>query len=284
MQLITTIEALQTILTTWHQHNESVGLVPTMGYLHEGHQSLIHTAHEQNAHVVVSDFVNPTQFAPEEDLDKYPRDLQHDQEMAANAGADILFAPSVAELYPEGFNAYVKVGDVTTVLEGDRRPIHFQGVTTIVTKLINLVQPDNIYFGQKDAQQVVVIKKMVRDLNVPVNVSVCPIVREADGLAKSSRNVYLSDEERQAAVSLSQSLQLAKTALNDGQRTVDDLTQLINQRLTAEPLAQIDYIAIVDPNTLTSLTKIDHAALILLAVKIGRTRLIDNLLWQEADA
>lgn len=282
MQLITTIDTLQTVLATWHQNNETVGLVPTMGYLHEGHQSLIQAAHAQNAHVVVSDFVNPTQFAPEEDLAKYPRDLQHDQEMAASAGADILFAPSVAELYPEGFNAYVKVGDVTTVLEGDRRPIHFQGVTTIVTKLINLVQPKNIYFGQKDAQQVVVIKKMVRDLNVPVNVTVCPIVREADGLAKSSRNVYLSTEERQAAVSLSQSLQRAKAALADGQRTASDITTLIKQRLTAEPLAQIDYVAVVDTKTLAPLDKIEHAALILLAVKIGRTRLIDNLLWQEA--
>lgn len=284
MQLITTIETLQTILTTWHQHNEAVALVPTMGYLHEGHQSLIRAAREQNAHVVVSDFVNPTQFAPEEDLEKYPRDLQHDQEKAASAGADILFAPSVTELYPDGFNTYVKVGDVTTVLEGERRPIHFQGVTTIVTKLINIIQPQTIYFGQKDAQQVVVIKKLVQDLNIPVQVTVCPIIREKDGLAKSSRNVYLSAEERQAAVSLSQSLRLAQNALTNGQDSVRDIINLIQQRLDAEPLAQIDYIEVVDANTLRPLTKVAQPALILLAVKVGRTRLIDNLLWQGANA
>ncbi|MCP9313881.1 pantoate--beta-alanine ligase [Liquorilactobacillus satsumensis] len=281
MQLITTIENLQTILSSWHQKNEQIALVPTMGYLHEGHQSLIRTAHQQNAHVVVSDFVNPTQFAPEEDLEKYPRDLQQDQQKAAEAGADILFAPNVAELYPDKFNTYVKVDDVTKVLEGDRRPIHFQGVTTIVTKLINLVQPQNIYFGQKDAQQVVVIKKMVRDLNIPVKVKVCPIVREKDGLAKSSRNVYLSAKERQAAVSLSQALRIAETALKDGQHTASEIIRIIKHRLNAEPLAQIDYVSVVDAQTLISLDRIEQPALILLAVRIGETRLIDNLLWQE---
>ena len=281
MQTITKIAELQEKLNSWHKKSESIALVPTMGYLHEGHQSLIRKAYEQNDHVVVSVFVNPTQFAPEEDLEKYPRDLRHDQLKAETAGANILFTPSVTELYPMNFNSYVKVGDVTEVLEGLTRPIHFQGVTTIVTKLLHIVQPQMIYFGQKDAQQLVVIKKMVRELNFSVKVIGCPIIREEDGLAKSSRNIYLSPSERQAAVSLSQSLKLAKAALINGQRTSHKLIKIIVQRLEAEPLAEIDYVKVVDTQTLKAIDRIDQTALILLAVKIGKTRLIDNLLYQK---
>jgi pantoate--beta-alanine ligase len=281
--VITTIADLQARLSSWRTAGQSVGLVATMGYLHEGHQSLIRQAAADNDKVVVSIFVNPTQFAPDEDLETYPRDLVQDQARSQEAGADLIFAPTAAELYPTGYTTFVTTAGVSEQLEGKARPTHFRGVTTIVAKLFNLVQPDRAYFGQKDAQQVAVLQQMVRDLNYPLTLVVCPIVREADGLAKSSRNAYLDEAQRAQAVCLSQALQVAKEEVANGQRQTAPLITAMQAVITAQPLAKIDYIAIVDPMTLVPLTQIDQEALILLAVYIGQTRLIDNHKLQVED-
>jgi len=256
-----------------------IGLVPTMGYLHEGHAQLIRRARQECGLVVASVFVNPTQFGPREDLDKYPRDLPRDLEVAGAAGADLVFAPGVAEVYPEGYCTYVEVRGLSEVLCGASRPGHFRGVTTVVTKLFNMVGPDRAYFGQKDYQQTVVIRRMVQDLNLPVEVVVVPTVREPDGLAMSSRNVYLSPAERQAAAILPRTLALAEAALQRGERDGLRLQGLLRESLRAEPLAQLDYIAVADPDTLTPLERIEGRVLVALAVTIGRTRLIDNALF-----
>jgi pantoate--beta-alanine ligase len=256
-----------------------VGLVPTMGYLHAGHLSLVEQARNECDLVVVSIFVNPTQFGPTEDLSRYPRDEARDLQFLESAGVDWVFLPTAEEIYPSGFQTYVEVREVTTVLEGAARPGHFAGVATVVAKLFNLVQPGVAYFGQKDAQQIVVIRRMVRDLNFPVDLVVGMTIREPDGLALSSRNVYLDPAERQAALVLSRALRAAHDLWDAGERDGERLRAAMRAVLAAEPLAQPDYVSIADLDTLAELEAIapDQGALASLAVRIGRgTRLIDN--------
>ncbi|MGM0169566.1 pantoate-beta-alanine ligase [Enterococcus sp. AZ135] len=281
METVESIEKTRTKIKYWRQLGQSVGLVPTMGYLHEGHQSLIEKAVKENDHVVVSIFVNPTQFAPNEDLASYPRDLEKDQELCEKAGVRLIFHPEPQEMYPAGFNTYVAAYGTTEVLEGASRPIHFRGVTTVVLKLLQIVQPDRVYFGQKDAQQVAVVQQMVRDLNVPTEIIACPIIREADGLAKSSRNVYLSATERKAALVLSRALGLAKNQLEHGIRDPQLVIQAMVEAINQEPLAKIDYIEVVDQRSLKTVNTIDSPILVPIAVYIGKTRLIDNFYWNE---
>ncbi|MDD4600857.1 Pantothenate synthetase [bioreactor metagenome] len=283
MKIISRVEELRALIHELKLQGKSVGLVPTMGYLHEGHLSLIREAKAQQDVVVASIFVNPLQFGANEDFAVYPRDLERDSQLAADAGLDIIFAPSVEEMYPQGFEnmiTFVDLIHITDKLCGAARPGHFRGVATVVTKLFNLVCPDAAYFGQKDAQQVIVIKRMVVDLNMNINIVTVPIVREADGLAMSSRNVYLSPEQRQAALVLNQSLRKAAALLDNGERDCTKLKQAIEQMIGAEPLADIEYIAICDTSTLENLAKIENKALIALAVKFGNTRLIDNIIWE----
>ena len=257
----------------------SVGLVPTMGYLHEGHLSLVRRARAENASVAASLFVNPTQFGAGEDLARYPRDLPRDQAMLAEAGCELLFAPSAAEMYPAGAETFVDPGSVAAPLEGERRPGHFRGVATVVLKLFGIFEPTRAYFGEKDAQQLAVIRRFVRDLDVPVNVVGCPTVREPDGLAMSSRNSYLGPAERRAAPVLYKALQVAETRWHTGVRRAAELQKLMLEVLAAEPLAQVDYAAVVDPETFVALSgAIIGPARLLLAVHVGRARLIDNLL------
>ena len=256
---------------------EPVGFVPTMGYLHEGHLVLVRQAKAENSSVVVSIFVNPTQFGPQEDFNKYPRDPQRDLAMLEKEGIDIVFMPSVAEMYPPQFNSWVEVGKITERLEGAARPGHFRGVATVVAKLFNIVQPDKAYFGQKDAQQLVVIKKMVADLNMNLEVVAVPTVREPDGLAMSSRNIYLNPEERKAAVVLYQALTLAQKLWSQGEKDAQTIRQQMTDLIQKQPLANIDYISIADAETLDELDKVKPPALVSLAVKIGKTRLIDNV-------
>ena len=282
MKLIKTVRELQALVKEVKKSGKSIGLVPTMGALHEGHASLIKAAHAENDFTIVSDFVNPTQFGPTEDLDAYPRTLDHDCELAAEMGADVLFAPSPAEMYPSKDMTWVEVtGEITKVLCGRSRPIHFRGVATVVSKLFNLAQPDKAYFGQKDAQQAQVLKRMVRDLFFPLEIRVMPIVREADGLAKSSRNVYLNTSERKAAVVLSQALQQAKAAFEKGERNSEALVAMVTETIRKEPLAEIDYVEIYRLPELSPAENVittDH--LLAVAVKFGTTRLIDNTILQ----
>lgn len=256
----------------------SVGFVPTMGYLHEGHLSLVRKSKEENDFTVTSIYVNPTQFGPHEDFNKYPRDLERDLKLLQNVNNDIVFLPDNKEMYPDNFSTWVNVENLTDVLEGKARPGHFKGVTTIVTKLFNIVEPHRAYFGQKDAQQALVIKKMVKDLNMNLEIVIMPTVREKDGLAMSSRNIYLNNEERKAAPVLYKALKLAKKLhsenINDAEFIKDKMEQLIK----TEPLAKIDYISIADTESLQELSKIDNKALVSLAVKFGNTRLIDNII------
>jgi pantoate--beta-alanine ligase len=279
MKIVNTIEELRGYTKTWRKEGLEVGLVPTMGYLHEGHKSLISSASNANSKVVVSIFVNPTQFGPKEDLDKYPRDLKRDSILCEAAGADIIFAPSPKEMYGENFSTYVNVENLTEGLCGAKRPGHFRGVCTVVSKLFNIVTPTRAYFGEKDAQQLAVIKRMVTDLNFDIEIIGCPIVREEDGLAKSSRNTYLSPEERKAALVLNSSLNKAKQALKEGNRDADKLIDLISQEINKESSAKIDYIEIVDSVSLTPVKDIRTSVLIAMAVYIGKTRLIDNFTW-----
>ncbi len=262
-----------------------VGFVPTMGYLHEGHISLVHQAKANCSSVVASIFVNPTQFGPSEDLAAYPRDLPHDLALLEQAGADLVWTPTPDTMYPPGYQTWVVVEELTRPLEGGMRPGHFRGVTTVVAKLFNAVQPDRAYFGQKDAQQAIVIQQMTRDLNFPVEIIICPIVREPDGLAMSSRNTYLSPEERQAAVVLSHALQAAKSAYASGENDAEALRQMVTDIITAEPLARLQYVSCADPVTLLELEgSIQSKALLSLAVYFGKTRLIDNLVLGAQDA
>ncbi|NOZ30156.1 MAG: pantoate--beta-alanine ligase [Chloroflexi bacterium] len=256
----------------------SWGLVPTMGYLHEGHLSLVRRAREENDHVGVSIFVNPTQFGPGEDLDAYPRDLERDLELLRALDVDLVWVPTVEEMYPPGFQTYVIVEEVSKPLEGAARPGHFRGVATVVAKLFNVFQPDRAYFGQKDAQQVVVIRRMVEDLNFPVEIVVCPIVRDPDGLALSSRNVYLTPEQRAAAPVLYRALCAARDAWMAGERDGERLRQIMRAVLDSEPLAQVEYVSAADPETLAELGDAGQGVLLSLAVRIGRARLIDNIL------
>ena len=278
MKIITKVCQIRQEIQEVRNENKTVGFVPTMGYLHEGHLSLMRAAKEENEIVVASIFVNPTQFGPEEDLDKYPRDLEKDTALAQKAGVDLLFIPTVQEVYPSGFNTYVEVhGDITNKLCGKSRPGHFKGVTTVVSKLFNIVMPDKAYFGQKDAQQVAVIEQMVRDLNHGVEIVVCPIIREADGLALSSRNVYLSEQERKDSLMLSQSLIETEKMIRSGTQDVHQIKGFIREKIGAIKSATIDYIEIVNAKTLEDIDIINGDVLIAIAVKIGKTRLIDNL-------
>jgi len=256
----------------------SIGFVPTMGYLHDGHLALIKQARDDNSVVVASIFVNPTQFGPTEDFKTYPRDTERDLAMLRKERTDIVFMPSAEEMYPEGFNSWVEVEKVTDQLQGSCRPGHFKGVTTIVAKLFNIVEPTRAYFGQKDAQQALVIKKMVADLNMNLEVIVTPTVRESDGLAMSRRNVYLNPQERQAAAVLFKALTLAQNLWEKGDRNAERIRQEMTSLISKEPLAKIEYVSIADAQTLEELSEIDRPALASLAVRIGKTRLIDNVL------
>lgn len=253
------------------------GLVPTMGYLHEGHLSLVRRARAENDLVAVTIFVNPTQFAPNEDFDAYPRDLQRDLALLEQERVDLVFAPEDAVLYPPGFQTSVVVSDITQRLEGASRPTHFQGVTTIVAKLFNILQPDRAYFGQKDAQQIVVVKRMVEDLNFDIEIVVCPIVREVDGLALSSRNARLAPAERAAAPVLYRALSAARDAIHDGILDGDELRQLMAAEIAAEPLARLDYVSVAHPETLQELDLVQDNALLSGAIFVGDVRLIDNI-------
>ncbi len=257
----------------------TVGLVPTMGYLHEGHLSLIRRAREECDHVVVSIFVNPTQFGPKEDLAKYPRDLVRDSRLI-EPYTDLLWTPTAEIMYPQGYQTWVEVEAMTLPLEGAMRPGHFRGVTTVVAKLFNAVQPHKAYFGQKDAQQAAVIRQMVRDLNFPIEIVVCPIVREADGLAMSSRNVYLDPGQRKAATVLYRSLSAAKEAYENGENNADQLRQVMKDVLASEPLAQMQYVSCADYETLEELEIVNRKALLSMAVYFGKTRLIDNFVLE----
>ena len=256
----------------------SVGFVPTMGYLHDGHLALVKQARAENSVVVASIFVNPTQFGPTEDFKAYPRDTERDLAVLRKEKTDIVFMPSAEEMYPEGFSSWVEVEKVTDQLEGSCRPGHFKGVATVVAKLFNIVEPTRAYFGQKDAQQVLVIKKMVADLNMNLEVIVSPTVRESDGLAMSSRNIYLNPQERQAATVLFKALTLAQNTFKKGERNAETIRQQMASLISKEPLAKIEYVSIADTQTLEELSKIDRPALTSLAVRIGKTRLIDNVL------
>ena len=258
--------------------NGDVGLVPTMGYLHDGHLALVRRARGDNARVAASLFVNPTQFGPQEDLDRYPRAFERDRERLQEEGCALLFAPAVEEMYPAGATTRVDVGAVAEPLEGERRPGHFRGVATVVLKLLDIVQPARAYFGEKDAQQLAVIRRMVADLDVPVAVVGCPIVREADGLAMSSRNSYLDPAQRAAAPVLHRALQAARAALAGGERSGDALRALMRGLIEREPQARVDYASVADPATFQELDAVAGPALALLAVRFGATRLIDNLL------
>ena len=277
MQVVKTIPDIRALR---QQLGGSVGLVPTMGYLHEGHLALVKRARAENSTVFVSIYVNPTQFGPREDFGAYPRDLSRDLELLRGEGVDVVFVPSDDEMYPPEFSSWVDVEKVTEQLEGASRPRHFRGVSTVVAKLFDIVQPSRAYFGQKDAQQSVVIKRMVADLNMGLEIVVVPTVRESDGLAMSSRNVYLSPDERQAATVLFRALTLAQQLWQGGEKDAEEIRRQMTLLIQKEPLAQIDYVSIADANTLEELEVIDRPALAFLAVRIGNTRLIDNTLLE----
>ncbi|WP_017210510.1 pantoate--beta-alanine ligase [Clostridium beijerinckii] len=278
--LVKEIKELRNLVKAWKRDGLSVGYVPTMGALHEGHESLIKRAVEENDKVVVSVFVNPTQFGPNEDFDSYPRNINKDLELCINAGASIVFNPEPSEMYYGDKSTSVSVSGLTSVLCGAKRPGHFDGVCLVVSKFLNIVTPDKAYLGEKDAQQVAVIKRMVRDLNIDVEIVACPIIREEDGLAKSSRNTYLSKDERKAALVLSRSLEIAKDALRKGERNANNIKNAIKEVLNSELLAKIDYVEIVDSDSLKSVEIIERNVLIPIAVYIGKTRLIDNFTFE----
>ncbi|NLG83579.1 MAG: pantoate--beta-alanine ligase [Firmicutes bacterium] len=277
MTLAKTVKEVREAIAAARREGKSIGFVPTMGYLHDGHLALIRRARAENGFVVVSIFVNPTQFGPNEDFARYPRDLARDLDLCRGAGVDLVFAPEVAQMYPPGFQTYVEVEELSQGLCGASRPGHFRGVATVVTKLFNIVTPDRAYFGEKDAQQLRVIKRMVVDLNFPLEIVAVPTVREPDGLAMSSRNTYLSPQERQAALVLYRALCLAKDLFVRGERRAEEILARMRELIAAEPLARIDYVAIVDDETLAPVERIDRPVLVALAVFIGPTRLIDNI-------
>ncbi len=274
MRVVKTIPELRTLR---QQVSGSVGFVPTMGYLHPGHLALVKQARIENSAVIASIYVNPAQFGPREDFASYPRDLDQDLELLRGEGTDIVFVPSDAEMYPPEFSSWIDVEKVTERLEGAYRPGHFRGVATVVAKLFNIVQPSRAYFGQKDAQQVVVVKRMVTDLNMELEIVVVPTLRESDGLAMSSRNVYLSPEERQAATVLFKALTLARQLRQSGENDAGEIRRQMTSLIEKDPLARIDYVSIADAETLEELNLIDRPALASLAVRIGSTRLIDNM-------
>lgn len=276
MKMISKIQEMQKESDTLRQTGKSIGFVPTMGYLHEGHLSLIRLAKLRADVVVLSIFVNPTQFGPNEDFDRYPRDFERDERLARQEGVDILFCPSVEEMYPSGYCTWVNVEKLTETLCGASRPGHFRGVATVCTKLFLAVKPHFAVFGQKDAQQAVVIRRMVKDLNFGIDIIVAPIVREPDGLAMSSRNLYLSPEEKMSALVIPQSLRLAENLVKEGERQVHRIISAMIEKISTQPQIRIDYIAIVDPETLEPLQQITSEALIAIAAYVGKARLIDN--------
>ncbi|OGX37359.1 MAG: pantoate--beta-alanine ligase [Omnitrophica WOR_2 bacterium RIFCSPHIGHO2_02_FULL_50_17] len=280
MRVIRSVKTMQRLVSQARRQGKRVGFVPTMGALHEGHLSLMRRCRRENDLTVVSIFVNPAQFGPTEDFKAYPRPVKADQRLAGKAGVDILFYPSDKEMYPDPYRTYIEVEKMTENLCGKFRPGHFKGVATVVGKLLNIVQPDVLYLGQKDAQQAVVLKQMVRDLNFPVTVKVCPIVRGPDGAALSSRNVYLTPQERRQAAVLFRSLQEAKEKIQSGERSLAAVVQGIRRRILKETSGKIDYVACVNAQTLEPLSCVDGKILIALAVRFGSTRLIDNILVQ----
>lgn len=278
MQIVGTIKEVRELVKSWKKEGQSVALVPTMGYLHEGHGSLIERARKENDKVVVSIFVNPMQFGPNEDLASYPRDLEKDSAYCESLGADLIFHPEPEEMYHEGFSSYVDMSVLTEELCGLSRPVHFRGVCTVVSKLFHIVQPDRAYFGEKDAQQLAIIKHMVDDLNIDVEVIGCPIVREDDGLAKSSRNTYLSPEERKAALILSKTIELGKKLVADGETDAEKLVQKMKENIETESMARIDYVKAVNGLTMQQQKEVKAPMLVAMAVYIGKTRLIDNFI------
>ncbi len=281
MQIVTTIEELRSIVKWWRGEGHSVGLVPTMGYLHEGHKSLIVKAVSENDRVVVSDFVNPTQFGVNEDLSSYPRDINRDAALCEEAGVDVIFHPEPEEMYFSDNCTFVDMDRLTKGLCGKTRPTHFRGVCTVVSKLFNIVTPDRAYFGQKDAQQLAVIRRMVRDMNFGIDIVGCPIVREEDGLAMSSRNTYLNPKERKAALILHKSLSLGEEMIQAGEKDAVKVKNAIVKNMKTEPLARIDYVELVDGETLEPVETIEGPILAATAVYIGKTRLIDNFSYHS---
>ena len=278
MEITGKISEVREQVKEWRRQGLSVGLVPTMGYLHEGHKSLITRAVAENDRVVVSVFVNPMQFGPTEDLESYPRDMDRDATLCEEAGASLIFHPEPSEMYHEDFSSFVDMNTLTGGLCGKTRPIHFRGVCTVVSKLFNIVVPDRAYFGQKDAQQLAVIRHMVSDLNFGIEIVGCPIIREEDGLAKSSRNTYLNEEERKAALILNKALTEGRKLVESGEKDAAAVRKVITDKINTEPLAKIDYVEVVDWNTLETVEKIDGPILTAIAVYIGKTRLIDNFI------
>lgn len=278
MQVTKTTLETRTLIKQWKKEGKTIGLVPTMGFLHEGHASLIKKCREQNDIVVVSDFVNPTQFGPNEDLAAYPRDFQRDSDLCESLGCDLIFHPEPEDMYDNPC-AFVSIHTLSETLCGKTRPIHFKGVCTVVTKLFHIVTPDRAYFGQKDAQQLAIIKKMVKDLNFDIEIVGCPIVREEDGLAKSSRNTYLNDQERVAALCLSRSVKKGQELIHVD-ATADEILNPMKQIIEAEPLAKIDYVSMVDAETMQPVDRVKKDVLVAMAVYIGKTRLIDNFIYE----
>ena len=280
MKIVGTVKEVREQVKEWKKQGLSVGFVPTMGYLHEGHKSLLDAARKGNDKVVVSIFVNPMQFGPTEDLATYPRDLDHDAALCESAGVDLIFHPEAEEMYEKDFCSFVDMTGLTEGLCGKTRPIHFRGVCTVVNKLFNIVTPDHAYFGQKDGQQLAVIKRMVRDLNMDIEIVGCPIVREEDGLAKSSRNTYLSHEERKAALILSKTVALGKE-LAKTEKDANKVVEAMKKNIETEPLAKIDYVEAVDALSMAPVEKLEGTCMLAMAVYIGKTRLIDNTLINE---
>ena len=280
MKIVGTVKEVREQVKEWKKQGLSVGFVPTMGYLHEGHKSLMDAARKGNDKVVVSIFVNPMQFGPTEDLATYPRDLDHDAALCESAGVDLIFHPEAEEMYEKDFCSFVDMTGLTEGLCGKTRPIHFRGVCTVVNKLFNIVTPDHAYFGQKDGQQLAVIKRMVRDLNMEIEIVGCPIIREEDGLAKSSRNTYLSSEERKAALILSKTVALGKE-LAKTEKDANKVVEAMKKNIETEPLAKIDYVEAVDALSMAPVEKLEGTCMLAMAVYIGKTRLIDNTLINE---
>lgn len=277
MKIIKTATEIKTALQAHKKEEKTIGFVPTMGYLHQGHLSLIKKAREASDIVVISIFVNPAQFGPREDFQRYPRDLERDAKLSEKLGVDYIFYPEASEMYPQDYKTYAEVTELSDKMCGRSRPGHFRGVATVVLKLFNIIQPDIAFFGQKDAQQAIIIHRMVEDLNLDVKIEILPIIREEDGLAMSSRNNYLNPQERQAALVLYRSLKLAEKLIKEGERKAANIIHQMEQLIAKEPLAKIDYISITDNKNLQELEVIDNEVLIALAVYMGKTRLIDNI-------
>ncbi len=278
MKIVKTVDEVRAQVKEWRKEGLSVGLVPTMGYLHEGHQSLIKKSVEQNDRTVVSVFVNPMQFGPTEDLESYPRDLEADARLVESTGGDLIFNPEPEEMYKDGFCSFVNMTGLPDALCGLTRPVHFKGVCTVVNKLFNIVKPDRAYFGEKDAQQLAIIMRMVKDLNMDIEIVGCPIIREADGLAKSSRNIYLTPEERKAAVILSKAVALGKKMVAEGEKDAKKIVTAMKELINSEPLATIDYVEMVDMDTMKAIDEVKGHVLCAMAVKFGKARLIDNFI------